>query len=242
LTLVETLRRDGIALLPTGLRVDHAAELAAHLRASPCYPGHVKVYGDRVPRTFEEIRETHDLWCHDMRDVVLAPHFWDFVISLMPTAVEYLGSAPHLYSLNAFWAKPGGSIWKDLQTFHRDADDDRFLTLFVYGTDVLDVNDGPHLFRAGTHARPDLAPEDCFEQEFAPVSVYGRAGTAFLADTRGLHMGMKPTHGERLLLWARWGVSERPASYDWDQLEPVPVGDRYSIDPVTRELVKLVVV
>jgi len=233
---LKTLRRDGVALLPLGLGPAQAAELAAHLRASPCYPGHVKVYGDGQPRAFEEIRETHDLWCHDMRDVVLAPHLWDLVVSLLPAAEAYLGQPPRLYSVNAFWSRPSGDpAWRDLQTFHRDRDDDRFLALFVYGTDVVEPVDGPHRFVRGSHEGWSEDLEDS-------VNVYGRAGTAFLADTRGLHMGLKPTRGERLLLWARWGVSDPPPSYLWDQLTPVEVGDRYAIDARTRELVKLVVV
>lgn len=177
-----------------------------------------------------------------MDDVLLAPHLLELILSLTPTVASYLEAAPHLYSVNAFWSRPSaGKPWTDLQTYHRDKDDERFLALFVYGTDVLDVDDGPHLFRAGTHARPDLAAEDCFERAFPPVSVYGAAGTAFLADTSGLHMGMKPRSGERLLIWARWGVSERPASYVWDKLEPAPIGDRYRVDAATRELVKLVI-
>lgn len=225
------------------LTPEQAADIADHLRCAPCYPAHVKVHGDGTPRSFDEIRQTHDLWCHDMHDVVLAPHLWELIVSLIPTAEAYLEARPNLYSVNAFWSRPSNDVaWKDLQTYHRDKDDDRFLALFVYGTDVLDINDGPHLFRVGTHLRLDLEAEQCFEQEFQPISIYGPAGTAFLADTRGLHMGCKPRRGERLLLWARWGVSARPASYSWDKLEPVEIGDRYHIDPETRELVKLVAV
>lgn len=75
-------------------------------------------------------------------------------------------------------------------------------------------------------------------------TVYGPPGTAFLADTRGLHMGERPTTGPRLLLWARWGVSERPWAYDNDQTVPVDratLGDRYPNDSRLRELVSLVV-
>jgi hypothetical protein len=56
-------------------------------------------------------------------------------------------------------------------------------------------------------------------------------------------MGERPRAGCRLLLWARWGVSERPVTYDVDELAPVPaalLGDRYPSDPAARAAVRLV--
>ena len=238
MTDIDVLRRDGIARVYPSLGAGQATELAAHLRAAPCYVGHVRVYGDGVPRSFAETAAMTDVWCHDMETVVLAPYVWDLAISLLPTAARYLGAQPRLYSMNAFWVRASEAVPRlGLQTFHRDHDDERFLALFVYGTDVLAEADGPPRFVLGSHD-PDHLPIDC-----APP-VYGPAGTAFLADTRGLHMGVKPTSPEpRLILWARWGISERPWSYDNDRLEPVDarrLGGRYPADPATRDLVRLV--
>lgn len=236
--LVEDLRRDGIACVYPPLGPSLAAEIAAYLRAAPCYVGHVKVYGDGVPRSWDETAAMTDIWCHDMETVVLAPHIWDLAISLLPTAAAYLGAPPRLYSMNAFWTRASDVVPRlDLQTFHRDKDDERFLALFVYGTDVLVEADGPHRFILGSHDSERLP------SEFAPP-VYGPAGTAFLADTRGLHMGVKPTSTEpRLIIWARWGVSDRPWSYDNDRLAPMDarlLGARYPADAATRDLVRLV--
>ena len=190
-----------------------------------------------MPRSWTQAREECDVWCHDMATVVTAPYFWELGLSLFPTVAAYLETdEPRLYSMNAFWARPSAAApMRDLQTFHRDHDDERFVALFVYGTDVLEPADGPHRFVRGSHTfREDDGNNDS-------MNVYGPAGTAFLADTRGLHMGMKPTRGERLILWARWCVSERPWSYDQDRLAPVTaVGDRYRVDARTRELTKLV--
>lgn len=240
--MIDDLRRDGIARVYPPLGTAQASEVAAYLRAAPCYPGHVRVYGDGIARSWDETAALTDVWCHDMETVVLAPHLWDMAISLLPTAAQYLDAPPRLYSMNAFWTRASdGPPRSDLQTYHRDHDDDRFLALFVYGTDVLRYPDGPHRFRVGTHLTDDDDPLD----PTVDREIYGPAGTAFLADTRGLHMGVKPTSPDpRLIIWARWGVSERPWSYGQDRLFPVDravLGDRYPADAETRDLVKLVV-
>lgn len=236
--MIDALRRDGIAKVYPPLGIRQAAAIREHLRSTPTYPGHVRVYGDGVPRRWEESAERFDVWCHDMQSVVTAPYLWDLVVSLLPTAARYLSAPPRLYSLNAFWTRPSTSEpARDLQTWHRDRDDERFVTLFVYGTDVLEAAAGAHRYRTGTQ---DGAAEG------EARTMLGPAGTCFLADTRGLHMGVKPEppHGPRLLIWARWCVSERPWSYDQDRLSPVPaaaLGDRYPADVETRDLVRLVV-
>lgn len=235
-----TLRRDGIANVYPPLGPGPAAEIAAYLRAAPCYNEHCKVYSDQVARSWDETAAMADVWCHDLETVVNAPHLWDLAISLLPTAAAYLEAPPRLYSLNAFWTRASDNPpMTDLQTLHRDRDDERFLALFVYGTDVLRYPDGPHTFRVGTH-RTDHVPSDITVDH----EIYGPAGTAFLSDGRGLHMGVKPTSpNPRLILWARWGISERPWAYGQDQLSPVAaalLGDRYPADAATRKLVELV--
>lgn len=237
MSILGALRLNGIAQVYQSLGCAQAREIADYLRASPCYPGHVKVYGDGVARPFDETAEMTDVWCHDMETIVLAPYVWDLAISMLPTVARYLDARPHLYSMNAFWTRPSDAPPRvDLQSWHRDQDDSKFLALFIYGTDVLNEHDGPHLFKVGTHLGKDDGG--------IVHPVYGPAGTAFLADTRGLHMGLKPINRDpRLLIWARWGVSERPWSYGQDQLSPVDaglLGDRYPADPETRDLVRLV--
>lgn len=172
-----------------------------------------------------------------MADVLAAPHLWDLIVSLLPTAVAYLGVEPHLYSVNAFWTRPTDKpLRPDIQEFHRDYDDDRFLAMFVYGTDVLEEVDGPHRFVVGSHLDRE---EHCGRPA---TDIYGPAGTVFLADTRAFHLGVRPQRGERLLIWARWCVSPEPWVYAHDKTQPAHLADHYNIDPVTRELVKLVIV
>jgi hypothetical protein len=236
--VLDVLRQNGIAVLPDGLTMEQAGEIHDYLRGRPCYTKHVKVYSDGVPRSFDEVSAVSDVWCHDMADTIQAPHLWEFALSQIPLMRDYLGALPRLYSLNAFWSKAGPEVPDPaIQAWHRDNDDTRFCAVFLYGTDVIADQYGPHRFRRGTQVGGG--------QEDGPeLAVYGMAGTAFAANTHGMHMGGKPQSGQpRLLLWARFGISDPPESYVWDKLEPAPadlLGERYPADPELREIVKLV--
>ena len=225
LTLLDTLHRDGLAVL-----LDRFADLLPfrrHLDGCPAYANHV-----RQGKTLEGTLGARPVMCHDMADVLAAPGFFKLALALTPLAQSYLGVEPVLYSLNAFYTEPTAKEKPDIQHFHRDTDDTSFLALFLYGTDVLRRRDGPHEFFYGTH-RPGGGSRI--------REIYGLAGTLFLADTRGWHRGAMPS-SRRLLAWARWGVSDPPAAYKWDGLKPVDrarVPD-YPDDPVLRRIVRLV--
>lgn len=69
-------------------------------------------------------------------------------------------------------------------------------------------------------------PNERVDQVFGPriVSTLGPAGTCFLADTRALHRGLKPTTRPRLMFWARYGLGPNSNSSDLDLKNgPVPV-------------------
>jgi len=164
--------------------------------------------------------------CVRCRDALLAPHLLERALGLIDLAAEYLGvEIPYLYSTSAFWTRPGQAAERgDIQAFHRDQDDSRFLAMFTYLSDVSNEHDGPH----------DLEGPDGKIR-----TVYGGAGTIFLADTSHRHRGRKPMERERGIHWFRWGVSERPAAYGWDGTRPVaaaPLGDRYPADARLRRV------
>ena len=126
-----------------------------------------------------------------------------------------------MYSLNAFWSRPGNADDNpDIQKWHRDRDDTKFLALFMLATSVAIEKQGAHLYAKGTHRHGDTGNHAPRGEPIERIT--GPAGTCWLADPSGLHVGLKPRMGERLLAWARWGVSYKPRSYGWDQLEPVP--------------------
>jgi len=215
--ILDDLHWRGLAL--TGA-MPHANEFTAHLKTCPVFPGHVIAQGDGVARNWEGALD-REVLSHRMADVLAAPHFFDFAVKFTPAIARFFGEPPVMYSFNAFWTRPGPTLPDvNIQQWHRDRDDRKFVALFMYGTDVASDEQGPHLYVTGSHKTYDDGnrPPVSFEEV---QRVSGIAGTTFLECPRGLHMGIKPVDGERLLAWARWGVSEKPRSYLWDKLEPV---------------------
>jgi len=221
-TIAQTLYWEGIIKLPWSLSPPKVEEFRHHLLRHPVYQGHVKSQGDGVPRSFDE--STSETLSYDMESVLTAPHFLEFALSdhVWDVVEAYLGQPPNLYSFNCFWTKPGTApVDPNIQQWHRDRDDKKFLALFMYGTDVLMEQQGPHLFAKGSHRHNDGQHRYPNANERVE-RVFGRAGTCFFADTSALHMGGKPIIGDRLLCWARWCVSPKPQSYEWDSLSPMP--------------------
>ena len=168
--------------------------------------------------------------CLDLQDAIVAPFLFERALELTELVAKYLGTThPLSYSANIFWTRPGANVRPDIQQFHRDADDDRFLVMFTYLTDVLADQDGPHMIQdGGGNVRP----------------IYGKAGTAFLADTSNLHRGLKPTREERGIAWWRWGITDPPEAYKWDRNAPISheeIEARYPEDPYLRSCLRLLV-
>lgn len=109
---------------------------------------------------------------------------------------SYLGCFPTLYSMNCVWSKYTNEEFKT-QLRHRDYDDFKFISLFVFLTDIDDEN-GPHQYYPGTQ-NGDEPTQD-------PIIVKGKKGTTFLADVYGLHNGVPLKRDKRCLLWCRFGL------------------------------------
>ncbi len=227
------LREHGYVVLPA-LRFSELAELNAFLLSRPVFAdAHVPQTARNrgagaVPRAEAAASECV---CVHTDDAILAPHLIERALAMTPVASEYLGCDPAVsYSANVFWTRPGPAGERpDIQAFHRDEDDVRFLAMFVYLTNILTAADGP---------------QDLYGPDDVCRTIYGPAGTVFLADTSRLHRGRKPTERERGLAWWRWGVSERPPAGVWDKIEPVPsaaLAGRYPADAKLRESIKLLV-
>jgi len=160
---------------------------------------------------------------------------------VMRIAADYLGCKPTLSGLGAYWSFPGNEPAVYTQHFHRDLDDWRFVKLFVYLTDV-DHGSGPHAYvmqshrtaahlRARTYSRPAI---DSRHGRDKVHTVIGPRGTAFMADTFGIHAGMVPTRAPRLILQAQYSLLPVFAF----RYEPVEAQNTSDLDPyVTRLLI-----
>jgi len=125
---------------------------------------------------------------------------------LLALAGSYLGCAPTISTIGIRWSRTSGQA-APVQSFHRDPDDWKMVKFFTYLTDVAEGT-GPHVFIAGSHRdKPPLFVRRYSEEELAKthgekafVTIEGRRGTMFLADTSGVHKGAAALKGPRLML------------------------------------------
>ncbi|MEQ8501831.1 MAG: hypothetical protein RIB84_20685 [Sneathiellaceae bacterium] len=277
---VEALARDGY--LPLGRLLDLPAvdRLVGFLQERPVYAAHVPVYSDGVPRSIAATRALSDYGSYKLQDVVAAPGLLDLALNedVVALASAYLGALPYIYSIHAWWTYPGGGAPARTHRIHRDQDDFRFLSLFVYLTDVQEPADGPTVYYAGSHRKALLAERTVNDPDpavraaadrvgrielfFPPrggnatrynealqellaqqaATLTGVAGSAFIADTFGLHCGTPPARQQRLALWIRYGLYKNWA-YKTDRTAPaqLPAADYDRLTPVQRLLLELVV-
>ncbi len=270
-THLHLLRTRGLAALGQVLERSQLDDIHRHFAARPCFAAHIAAKGDNVERTLDECQARGPQATYRPADIVAAPHLIELanredVLALMEA---YLGCVPSIYSMNAFWTFPGHSgLIPGLQTYHRDMDDFRFCTLFVFLTDLA-PGDGAHYFVRGSH-RIDLVERqlrqanpqaDCaaeLERLFAKVAevddatlaalhpqietVAGPAGTAVFEDTYGLHKGDVPKT-KRLLAWIRYGLYRNWGCLT-DKVTPVPrrlVAGRIPDTPRHRYINRLIV-
>jgi len=211
MSIARKLYWDGIA--PSGDHFEHYAEVEAHLKTLTIHDGHVPLRGNGQSGSWDSMLSRPVVCPPLVGGTITAPHFLEFALSFTDDMEEYLGGFPYLYSVHSFWTRPSNDrMNEDIQVWHRDRDADHFLVLFMFGSPVMEIEDGPHQFQTRTHRGVQGG-----HIEF----MYGRAGDCFIADTRGLHMGMRPTRGQRLIHWARWCLGTEPQSYAWDKMAPI---------------------
>ena len=175
-------------------------------------------------------------------DTVLAcPAIVDLINSpqILSLVGAYLGCSPTLSSIGLRWSFPSTGEVCDVQRFHRDPDDWRFVKLFVYLTDV-DERSGPHVYVKGSHktsrsARAHSYDRNKIEARYGAASVTpvtGTSGTSFIADTSGIHMGMPPKERPRLMLAAQYSLLPVFAF----NYHPVPLKTGAHLDPYVNRL------
>lgn len=139
---------------------------------------------------------------------------------LLFTAGEFLGCAPTIVNMEAWWS-PASGIEHEPEQFHRDKDDFLACKFFMYLTDV-EAEDGPHIYARKSHdhdfvsrllaerGHPPATIDSIFFmgsggrlsikeniELFTPIEVHGAAGTSFMTNSYGLHRGRPPQRGRR---------------------------------------------
>ena len=146
-------RQNGVVVHPLRLEPAKVAAIRAYLDPLPVYRGAHIFSADSRLAPFAEVQADSTFAGYTADQLLRAPHLVDFLNQ--PAIVDFvqmaLGCVPTLYSVNAWWSLPATvPVGHGMQKFHRDTDDWRFFTLFIYLTDV-DEGAGPHQLVAGSH-------------------------------------------------------------------------------------------
>lgn len=159
-----------------------------------------------------------------------------------------LGCAPTISEINCWWlrhdfdleaAKIRHNFYVETRkNYHRDIDDWSVLRYFVYLTDV-DEQHGPHSYIPGSHNRAlnhrrgvdlDKVYRRLYERR---IDVMGPAGTGILMDPFGLHRGVVPAAGDRLILAVSYSLGT--INYTAPRSPPLASTD-LKVDPFVNRL------
>ncbi|KQQ42429.1 hypothetical protein ASF61_22055 [Duganella sp. Leaf126] len=208
------LRRNGYAPLGKLLSSEQCAAIRTYLQDK------LLTDRDRERTPFVLAHAPHGVRVADyhLRDVVACPHILALAngTPLLGLAARYLGCKPTISALGLRWSFPVAGRDSDLQAFHRDAEDWRYLKVLAYLTDV-DLDAGPHVFLSGSHLAPaparlryysDAAVADIAAHHGAAplLTATGPHGFCFAVDTAGIHKGTAPRVLPRLMLQIQYSL------------------------------------
>ena len=248
LEVVESLRSDGLAFLPSLMTPGELEEIHQFFRRP------------------HEARILLNMSYYPTSVVVRAPHL--LRIATMPLILDavsqYLGAPGVMVDITA-WVSSPGKERPGAECFHRDRDDFRACKLFIYLSDVGPMT-GPHIFLKKSHrleevyaripesepsremlvgklfassAREELALVEKYLGDDA-IEIVGPAGTAFLETTYGFHRGKEPVDGRRFIFQVLFGLvpyHHRSENMKKGNLSQLPPG--VPDDAPTRHVLRL---
>jgi len=226
-TVVNALRTDGIY---SGLMLpDHIhREITEFAQTTGCF--------GNFNRKLEFVASEHKQAETRFARPILSGHFFersldcDAVLAvqrdplLIDVARQYLGGQAKVITTRIWWSFPTQASEADrsmasLDKFHFDLDDWRMLKFFFNLVDV-DEGTGPHVFVKGSHKRRRVKHQltllvghsadevlDYYGRA-STVTLTGKAGSGFVEDPFGFHMGTVPTQKPRLMMEVGFGVSK----------------------------------
>jgi len=242
------LRSDGLSMLTDFISDQQVRDIREYLSAKPCFDPQ-----DPSRPGFYDPARAHRSCFHayyNPDDVAHVPHLWTLLNDpiVIGSISRVMKCRPTISIVSIWWLLAGydGSsqaeafFRENVKRLHRDVDDWVQIKLFIYLTDV-DEGRAPHMFLKGSHnggAGPgtrsmllDIARKD-YPTRLA--TIYGKAGTAFLDDAFGFHVGSWPEQGNRLVLAASYSLFPIPFGA---VPKPIRVPDlSKTLDPYTNRM------
>ncbi len=179
---------------------------------------------------------------YHLRDVIACPHILALANSapLLGLAARYMRCKPTISALGLRWSFPVAGDASDLQAFHRDSEDWRYLKVLVYLTDV-DHDAGPHVYLHGSHlsqapVRLRFYSDDEIAANYGAgrlLTATGTRGFCFAVDTAGIHKGTAPHLLPRLMLQIQYSLLP---SYAY-QYAPEEYDGALQLDPYVNRLI-----
>ncbi len=214
----EALRDNGLADLGRLLSEGQCEELRGYFAGRNVVDPYRLAQPPFKPHDVSRPQACHVAY-HLDEDVIAAPHLLRVANDprILLAMHHYFGCRPVISYLAAWWSYPTEVGPQQAENFHRDVDDWSFIKLFLYLTDVGPEN-GPHVYVRGSAGSPrlnairrfrdeEVARE--FGQEALAVRT-GKAGSAFLENTFGLHKGAPVQRGIRLIFQAVYSLNPLP--------------------------------
>lgn len=225
---VREMREQGFSFLPE-IEPEKLSAMLDYLKTRPVYK---EASGaDRSQLQIDQAEARFNLAHFHEEDLLNCPHLLELATDPLRLGIaqEFLGTVPQIITVAAWWSFARAHEAKAAQLFHLDLDDYRFFKFFIYMTDV-DEESGPHVFVPTTNrqqtlvdARSRAGSPEAFDNWMGtlrksdedvmatfgidPVRLTGKAGTNFIACTRGIHKGMLPKSKNRLLCQVAYGVT-----------------------------------
>jgi hypothetical protein len=224
---VQGLRQDGVF---TGLTIPKAicADIVGFAARNTCF--------GNFDRKMEFFATEHAEAEQRYGRSILSGHYFEKVLNcpaavsvqrdplLFDIAAHYLGAKAHVITTRIWWSFPtlqASEADKKLASigrYHFDLDDWRMLKFFFYLTDV-DTGTGPHVYVRDSHKRRMLRHQLTlfvghpaeevvgYYGKDRPITILGPAGTGFVEDPFGFHMGTVAERGPRLMMEVGFGIS-----------------------------------
>ena len=218
----EQLKKDGCLYLGNILN----AELTKlEISKFPIYKGHIKnsLYSDEIPIYNYNLQDLNGIYCWSMQDLIKCKTITDVASNplIIDLVSRYLGCLPTCYGINCMLSV--GTSGHGTTRRHRDLDDFKFLSLFIYLDDV-NLTNGPHVYEPGTHKGIPNQPVGSLLSPIDknPKILVGKAGDSFIEDNWGIHYGMTlQPKSVRRCLWIRYGLYD-----NWTSRHSVNLGQQ----------------